>query len=78
MELSIYEAKSNLSKVIQSLLDEKEDVVIITKNGKPVVQMTLINKRNNKRIGAAEKEMKEFDISVEDLNSIPIDLDFGL
>ena len=78
MELSIYEAKSNLSKVIQSLLDEKEDIVIITKNGKPVVQMTLINKRNNKRIGAAEKEMKEFDISVEDLNSIPIDLDFGL
>ena len=78
MEISIYEAKSNFSKIIQCLIDEKEEVIVITKNSKPVVQMTLISKRNSKRIGAAEKEMEGFDISLEDFNNIPLDVDFGI
>lgn len=77
MEYSIYEAKSHFSQIIQLLLDEKEDMVIISKNGKPVVQMTLLCKKNSKRVGIAKKEMKDFDISLENFNSIPIE-DFGL
>ena len=77
MEINIYDAKTNFSKLIQSLIEGKEDVYIITKNGKPVVQMSLLSKKNSKRIGAAKKEMSNFDISLEDFNSIET-LDFGL
>lgn len=77
MEISLYEAKTNFSKVVQDLIDGKEEVVVVSKNGKPVVQMTLISQKNSKRIGVAKKEMKDFDISLEDFNAIPT-LDFGL
>lgn len=77
MELSIYEAKTNFSRVVQTLLDGKEDTIIVSKNGKPVVQITLISKKNSKRVGAAKKELEDFDLSLEEFNSIPT-LDFGL
>lgn len=77
MTYSIYEAKSNFSRIIQLLIDEQEDSIIISKNGKPVVQMLLINKKNSKRVGIAKKEMKDFDLTLETFNSIPIE-DFGL
>ena len=77
MVVNIYEAKANLSKIIQSLIDEKEEEIIISKNGKPVVQMTLYHKNNNKRVGIAKKELANFNLSLDDFNAIPID-DFGL
>ena len=77
MEISLYEAKTNFCKVVQDILDGKEDVVIVSKNGKPAVQITIVNKKNSKRIGIAKKEMEDFDISLEEFNSIPT-LDFGL
>ena len=73
MEISIYNAKANFSKIIQDLIDGKEEVITISKNGKPVVQMTLINKKNNKRIGSAKKEMEGFDLSLEEFDAIEID-----
>lgn len=72
MEISIYDAKTHLSSLIQSLIDEKEEVIYISKNGKPIAQLTLIKQKNSKRIGAAKKEMKGFEISLEDFNNIPI------
>lgn len=77
MEFSIYDAKSQFSKIIQTIIDGKEDAIIITKNGKPVAQITPICKKNSKRVGAAKKEMDGFDISLEDFDAIPT-LDFGL
>ena len=77
MEINIYDAKTNFSKLIQSLVDEKEEVIFISKNGKPIVQMTLINKKNTNRVGAAKKDMEGFDISLEEFNSIPIDDFYG-
>ncbi len=77
MEYSVSEAKKHLSQIIQWLLDEKEDSIIISKNGKPVVMMSLFHNKNPMRIGAAKTEMKDFDISLEKFNSIPID-NFGL
>ena len=73
MEINIYDAKTNFSKLIQALIDEKEETIIISKNGKPVVQMTLIAKKDSKRIGAAKKEMEGFNMSLEDFNSIVVD-----
>lgn len=77
METSIYEGKTNFSKIIQLIIDGEEDLIIVKKNGKPVAQITPINKKNSKRLGIAKKEMEGFDLSLEDFNSIPT-LDFGL
>ena len=59
------------------IADGTEDVIIISKNGKPTAQITRIAKKNSKRVGAAKKEMEGFDITVDDLDSIEIE-DFGL
>ena len=78
MEVNIYEAKTNLSKLIQTLVDEKEDKIIISKNGKPLVQLTRLQNKITKRIGSAKKEMSNFDISLEEFNSIPVDIFDGV
>jgi antitoxin (DNA-binding transcriptional repressor) of toxin-antitoxin stability system len=77
MKISIYEAKTHFSKIIQDLVDGKEEIIIISKRGEPVVQMTLVAKKNSKRVGVAKKDMEGFDISLEEFNSIST-LDFGL
>jgi antitoxin (DNA-binding transcriptional repressor) of toxin-antitoxin stability system len=77
MEINIYEAKTNLSKLAQLLVDEKEDEIIICKNGSPIVKMTKIQKdKKTKRIGAAKEEMKGYNISLEEFNSISVIDDF--
>ena len=77
MELSLYDAKTNFSKIVQLIIDGKEDIIVISKNGKPVVQITPVCKKNSKRIGIAKKEMEGFDISLEDFDAIPT-MDFGI
>ncbi len=77
MEISIYDAKTHLSNLIQQLVEEKEEVIYISKNGKPIAQLTLIKNINGKRVGVARNEMKGFDLSLEDFNNIPIDNFFG-
>lgn len=71
MEINIYDAKTQLSKLIQMLIDKKEDEITICKNGSPVVKMTLVQKKT-KRIGVAKEEMANFDITQEQLDSIDV------
>lgn len=77
MELSIYETKSQFSKLVQLLIDGKEESITVSKNGKPVIQLVPISKKNSKRIGSAKKEMQDFDLDLDEFNSISIE-DFGL
>ena len=77
MELSIYETKSQFSKLVQLLIDGKEDSITVSKNGKPVIQLIPISKKNSKRIGSAKKEMEGFNLDLDEFNSISIG-DFGL
>lgn len=77
MELSIYETKTNFSKLVQLLIDGKEDSIVVSKNGVPVIQLVPLTKKNSKRVGIAKKEMNGFDLSLEDFNNIEIG-DFGL
>ena len=77
MKLSVSDAKNNFYKIVQDLIDGKEDTIVVTKNGKPVIQLVPISKKNSKRIGAAKKEMQGFEMSQEEFNSIPT-LDFDM
>lgn len=77
MELNIYETKSQFSKLVQLLIDGKEESITVSKNGKPVIQLVPISKKNSKRIGSAKKEMQDFDLDLDEFNSISIG-EFGL
>ena len=73
MEVNIYDLKTHLSRFLQYLVDEKEEQIIISKSGKPFAKITLLDSPISKRIGAAKKEMKDFDISLETFNDLKID-----
>ena len=54
-------------------LAQKENIYV-TRYGKVIALLTHpTNSNKNIRLGVAKDEMKGFDISLEDLNSIPID-----
>ena len=70
MIIDIKDAKKQLSNLVDSLIERKEDIIYISKSGKPIAQLSLI-KHENKRISVAKNEMKGFILSLEDFNSIP-------
>ena len=43
IEVSIPEAEAGLSGLLQLLETKKEDVIIVTRNGRPVVKITRID-----------------------------------
>lgn len=64
-QVNMLEAKTDLSKLVKMLETRQEDIIYLARNGKAVVQMTLIPKKPvSKRIGVAEGKFKvpdEFD-----------------
>ena len=67
MQVSVREAKTDLSKLIRLVESKREDEVQIARNGKPVVKIVLIQPvPASKRIGIAEGKFH-----------VPDDLDAG-
>ncbi len=65
MQVSILEAKTNLSNLIRMIETGKEERIIIARYGKPVVKMVVYNDVPvSKRIGVAKGKLK----SPEDLD----------
>ena len=57
--LSLFEAKTHLSRIVQSLVDGSEDEVIISRHGKPVARVSPLRKIEvSKRIGLAKGRFK--------------------
>ena len=55
--VTIPEAQANLSELIQLLETKQEDFIIVTRNGKPVVKITLMDKPPvSGRIGVAQSK----------------------
>lgn len=52
ISVSMFEAKTNLSKYVASVVDKKEPFVVILKNGKPVAQIVPYDNGGENRIGA--------------------------
>lgn len=73
MQVNMLEAKTELSKLVKMLENNKEQVIYLARSGKPIVQMTLIPpKKEVKRIGIAEgafKIPKDFDKWDDEINS---------
>ena len=67
LQVSVREAKANLSKLIRLVENKREDEVQIARNGRPVVKIVLIQPiPASKRIGIAEGKFL-----------VPDDLDAG-
>ncbi len=67
MQVSVREAKADLSKLIRLVESKKEDEVLIARNGQPVVKIVRMQPvPASKRIGVAEGKF-----------NIPDDLDAG-
>lgn len=73
-QVNIPEAKTDLSKFVKMLETKQEEIIYLSKNGKAVVQMTLIpEKPVQKRIGIAEGKFKvpdEFDAWDEEIEEM--------
>ncbi|MCR5371279.1 MAG: hypothetical protein K6E83_11305 [Clostridium sp.] len=55
MQVNMFEAKTELSRLVKALETKQEDVVYLARNGRPVVQMTRIpDRKASRRIGVAE------------------------
>ena len=53
MQVNMFEAKSDLSRLVQLLESKQEDSITIARNGKPVASLILY-KPQNKRFGIAK------------------------
>lgn len=54
LTVSIFEAKTHLSRFVQSLVDGREEQVVVSRRGKPVARITAIQPADTgKRIGIA-------------------------
>ena len=73
IKITVTEFRKNVDYYLE--LSQKEDV-LITKYGEAYCLLSSNNK-HNLRVGAAKKEMEGFDISLEELNSIPIEDFYG-
>ncbi len=70
--VSMFEAKTNLSKYVASVVERKEPYVIIVRNGKPVAKIVPYTDDTSARIGIARgklplmgslEEFNDFDLS---------------
>lgn len=73
-QVNMLEAKTDLSRLVRLLETRQEEVILIARNGTPVVQMTLVPKKPvSKRIGVAKGKFKvpdafdDWDKEVEDM-----------
>ena len=68
LQMNVHEAKTNLSKLIQKVVDGEE--VVIAKGNLPIIKLVLIeNLKPQRRLGTAKGKIKisnDFDAPLED------------
>ena len=68
--LSIYEAKTQLSKYVSLIETKKETSFVITKNGKPLAEIIPYVEKKERRIGIAKGVWD--DVSENDFNDFDL------
>ena len=67
-QFNMYEAKTNLSKISKLLEDGKEDVIIISRNGKPVLKVTLYDNDTRRNFFGCAKGMFNIPDNFDDID----------
>ena len=69
MQVNVMEAKTDFSKLIRLLESKREDSIIVARNGRPVIKMTLVDESPvTRRIGIAKGKFRapeDFDANNE-------------
>ena len=73
--VSMFEAKTNLSRYVASVVDHQEPYIVITRSGKPVAKIVPFTDEETNRIGLAEGKLPSLS-SLEDFNSIVTEDEF--
>ncbi len=76
ISVSMFEAKTNLSRYVDSVVTKKEPFVIISKNGKPVAKIVPYETDSEKRLGAAKGIIPDLR-SVDEFIYIDVCADFS-
>ena len=70
MQVNVMEAKTDFSKLIRLLESKREDSIIVARNGRPVVKITLVDDSPvSRRIGIARGKFRapeDFDANNEE------------
>ncbi len=74
--VSMFEAKTNLSRYVASVVSQQEPYVVITRNGKPVAKIVPFEEDTGKRIGLAEGCMPYLS-SLDDFNGIDVETEMA-
>lgn len=70
--VSMFEAKTNLSRYVASVVSQQEPYILITRNGKPVAKIVPYEEDTGKRIGLAEGCLPYLS-SLDDFDSIDME-----
>lgn len=73
--VSMFEAKTNLSKYVASVENGEEPFIVICRSGKPIARIVPYEQETNTRIGFAEGTIPYLS-SLEEFNNIPTEDDF--
>ena len=74
--VSMFEAKTNLSKYVSAVVDHLEPCIIITRSGKPVARIVPFTEEETNRVGLAEGKLPYLS-SLEDFNHIVSEKEFS-
>ena len=72
-QYNMYEAKTNLSKIVKQLEEKKEDYIVLSRKGKPIIKMMLIDDNPKEKLFGCAKGMFEIP---DDFDEIDIGSDF--
>ena len=75
ISVNMFEAKTNLSKYVASVVAKEEPFIIIVRNGKPVAKIVPFENETDNRIGVAKNILPVMP-SLEEFNSIDVSSDF--
>lgn len=67
-QFNMYETKTNFSKIAKLLEDKKEDVVIISRNGKPILEIKLYQEKSRKKLFGCGKGMFKVPENFDDID----------
>ena len=67
--VSIFEAKTNLSRYVATLTERREPFIVITRNGKPAAKLIPYEEDTSARIGIAKGRIPMLE-SLDEFNSI--------
>ncbi len=56
--VSLFDAKTHLSRLVEQIVSGAEDEIIISRNGKPVARMVPLAKDLSRRVGIARGEFE--------------------